>query len=659
MEDLTRDMSDQPPKGKSWFFGIGINIYEDPEIPNLNNAVKDVKDMMYLLLARYDIDETISLFDHKAKRGDILKQLEDFAKPGAIGEEDKLLIYFSGHGNLQTNDGYWVAHDSETNYNRRKILIDVLKKHLEKINCKHILVISDSCHAGALFGQQKKALTRSTESQLSDDLPERGLGEKVYKELEHAKSRWAFCSGQYDQKVMDGRLGENSPFASSIIEVLKQNKKKKLSIDEVSRVVRSKVLEKNIQRPQYGRLFSEYTGEYIFNLIPSGEEKLWHYCDNEGTLVAYNSFLNYFPKSEYADDAIKEIEKFEEENEEEKWDAVRKIDKISAYQKFLRNNKDERLKKMANERINILLANPDLRKKQFEESFMSQSNSHAKEGQNNPVVGEADHGISGKKRGKKIAIWAIGILLLFAAIIIGDLIDITETSGQELVQISSFPVFLPDSTELVAPPDGQPNEPNIEQPGDEDEPPLPPVDHNRPKPQPQFLKFGSKQYKVISLANRTWLSQNLDTLVTGSWCYDTTSNCQKYGRLYTWEAAVNVCKSIGGGWRLPTDEDWKALALATGGYYDEDSKYEEQDSKLAAKILLYETDGFEAVKGGFRFANGEFKALGARGVYWTSTTTLHNKGEAYVFDFLQDGEMDLWRRKVPKSQACSCRCVKD
>ena len=68
---------------------------------------------------------------------------------------------------------------------------------------------------------------------------------------------------------------------------------------------------------------------------------------------------------------------------------------------------------------------------------------------------------------------------------------------------------------------------------------------------------------------KRWMTKNLNIEVQGSYCYDDDkANCQKYGRLYTWEAAKQACALLGEGWRLPTDEEWKKLGESYGGYYD-------------------------------------------------------------------------------------------
>ena len=57
------------------------------------------------------------------------------------------------------------------------------------------------------------------------------------------------------------------------------------------------------------------------------------------------------------------------------------------------------------------------------------------------------------------------------------------------------------------------------------------------------------------------MTTNLELNIPGSYCYnDTGENCERYGRLYTWESAKKGCSLLGDGWRLPGKEEWQRLA---------------------------------------------------------------------------------------------------
>ena len=82
---------------------------------------------------------------------------------------------------------------------------------------------------------------------------------------------------------------------------------------------------------------------------------------------------------------------------------------------------------------------------------------------------------------------------------------------------------------------------------------------------------------------KQWMTRNLDVNSAPSYCYeDAELNCRRYGRLYTWESARRVCQSLGDGWRLPTDDEWRQMAKHYGGV-SEDS---DDKGKAAYKAVV-------------------------------------------------------------------------
>lgn len=164
-------------------------------------------------------------------------------------------------------------------------------------------------------------------------------------------------------------------------------------------------------------------------------------------------------------------------------------------------------------------------------------------------------------------------------------------------------------------------------------------------------------YKTVKLIGKTWMAGNLNFDVEeGCWFYkNDPKNGEKYGRLYTWEAAKKACPP---GWRLPTDEEWKALAESVGGYYDYPTKKEIGDRHKGYQALLKgRSSGFAAQLGGGRDPDGDFHDLGFGGSYWSATE--RSAGLAWRYSFTSDYYGNLDRNSNDKSDGLSCRCVQD
>ena len=148
-------------------------------------------------------------------------------------------------------------------------------------------------------------------------------------------------------------------------------------------------------------------------------------------------------------------------------------------------------------------------------------------------------------------------------------------------------------------------------------------------------------YKIEEIVGLTWMAENLKFEAPGSWPYDNDPEEVEllYGRLYTWESALAACPE---GWRLPTDEDWKDLAMAFRNSYDLEKDPEGvfcEPRELLDSLCLTD-DSF---------------LLGYWSYHWGATERDADSAWVYHFDIL-NGRM--FRYDKPKSSAFSVRCVK-
>ena len=199
-------------------------------------------------------------------------------------------------------------------------------------------------------------------------------------------------------------------------------------------------------------------------------------------------------------------------------------------------------------------------------------------------------------------------------------------------------------------------------------------------------------YKTVTIGTQTWMAENLNYAYTDvpynysgytsdstSWCYsNAAANCTKYGRLYTWAAAMDsvgtwsangkgcgygktcsptypvrgVCPE---GWHLPTQTEWNTLFTAVGG-------------QSTAGKMLKSTSGwngsgngtdaysFSALPAGGRYDDGNFYGEGSSAYFWGSSE--YDSDYAFrMYLYYGRGLADLDSRD--KDYGFSVRCVKD
>jgi uncharacterized protein (TIGR02145 family) len=163
---------------------------------------------------------------------------------------------------------------------------------------------------------------------------------------------------------------------------------------------------------------------------------------------------------------------------------------------------------------------------------------------------------------------------------------------------------------------------------------------------------------TVRLGGKVWMKKNLNIETTGSWCYgNNPANCDKYGRLYTWEAAKTACPLAGSEWRLPDTADWNRLESAVGGSSMAGKHLKSKTGWSAySGIENLDTYGFSALPGGYRITDGSFYYAGDLGLWWTATAGgsgyAYGRGMVCSNDYLDESDDDV-------SVGLSVRCVGD
>jgi uncharacterized protein (TIGR02145 family) len=165
-------------------------------------------------------------------------------------------------------------------------------------------------------------------------------------------------------------------------------------------------------------------------------------------------------------------------------------------------------------------------------------------------------------------------------------------------------------------------------------------------------------YRTVTIGTSTWMAENLDYAIDGSVCYGRLkSNCDKYGRLYTWKAAMRACPA---GWHLPDNDEWTALETAVGSNPGTKLKSKSgwDSYGLSGDVSGNGTDNydFSGLPGGNGgYDDGSFRGVGRIGYWWSATEF----GASASGWYLKNDERWLDGTLSSKPLMYSVRCVED
>ena len=212
---------------------IGIDKYQDPKIPALKTAVNDARKFGNLLKVRYGFNVTF-LLDRQATKKAIYQKLRGFAAD--TNPDESVLIYFAGHGEIDRvlNDGWWVPADAKAGDSETYLDNTVVQKVMSSMKARHVLLVSDSCYSGTLFGESRSL------PPLIDD--------KYYLNLYNEKSRWGMTSGN-KTPVSDSGSSGHSIFAYQLIKALQKNEKPYITTQEIYAQIAPIIANNSEQQP--------------------------------------------------------------------------------------------------------------------------------------------------------------------------------------------------------------------------------------------------------------------------------------------------------------------------------------------------------------------------------------------------------------------------
>ena len=248
------------PYRESWAAIIGIDDYANWQ--KLQYAVHDAMGVKDLLIQKYGFkpDHVFTLLDAQATRQNILSLLGDKLGGAMVQHEDRVLVFFAGHGATRKlasgrELGYIIPVDADlTDLEGSAISMTNFQDISEAIPAKHVLFVMDSCYSGL-------ALTRG-------GMP--AFSQNYLNEISRREARQMFTAGGADQQVADNGPNGHSVFTWTLLQGLDGradlNGDGVITATELAAYVAPAVSALSHQTPEFGNLPGTEGGDFIFNL---------------------------------------------------------------------------------------------------------------------------------------------------------------------------------------------------------------------------------------------------------------------------------------------------------------------------------------------------------------------------------------------------------
>jgi len=191
------------------------------------------------------------------------------------------------------------------------------------------------------------------------------------------------------------------------------------------------------------------------------------------------------------------------------------------------------------------------------------------------------------------------------------------------------------------------------------------------------LSYGGQNYRTVIIGGKRWMAENLNYSGSGGnvgVCNNgSLSNCNTYGRLYTWAEAMNIGSTFNtstyysgsssnvqhqgicpSGWRLPNDNDWTALTTAVGSNAGTKLK---STSGWNSGGNGTDEFGFSALPGGYHDWSRSY--IGGYNGYWWSATEYDATEASNRVMSIQFSTVGSLSTSLVKRHAFSVRCLQD
>ncbi len=235
-----------PQIGRKVAVLFGVNDYADRTVPRLDNAVADVEMVGSLFAERLGYEARIVRNPTKA---DLVRTLNQLS--AEVSARDSVMIYYAGHGEQTASGvGYWLPTDASAKNPTNWISNIDVSKMLASVTAKQVVMISDSCYAGAFAGEKEVGLS----------------GKEINPDEVLARRSVVIMTSGGNEPVADGSSFGHSFFAWQLARRLLEVENWRAGT-HIFEQIRRDVLDVLWQEPQYGAAPSaghQQGGDYLF-----------------------------------------------------------------------------------------------------------------------------------------------------------------------------------------------------------------------------------------------------------------------------------------------------------------------------------------------------------------------------------------------------------
>lgn len=210
-----------PQIPRSYALVIGISKYKNlPQQAQLEYPDADAESVYTVLISpeggQFPPENVHKLINEKATAANIRYELETWL-PSVTHPDDRVLIYFAGHGFVSNGTAYIAPYDVDlSNIAGTAYPMDTLGKDIgARINGKWKVLITDSCHSGAITPEADRSTVNRTLLDLGKSLF--SLTASRDREQSFESANWGGGHGIFTYYVVKGLEGEADTNGDGIV----------------------------------------------------------------------------------------------------------------------------------------------------------------------------------------------------------------------------------------------------------------------------------------------------------------------------------------------------------------------------------------------------------------------------------------------------------